>query len=422
MNDILDFYQQQAEATRIHSLPWVAQLQEQALKQFQVHGFPNRHHEEWKYTAVDELLQQPFAMSAQTLTVSNKSETFPFKPIAFVNNRGIQLDEAQVARLPEGVYLMSLAQMLQTQPERIQKHLGQVLKQEHAFHFLNTAMLQTGLVLYVPAGVRIEEPLIIHHGQEGDNQALYVRHLLILEPEAQAKVIELYTGDTAASCLTNAVTEIVLDKKAQLSHYKWQQENKNAWHFGHTAVKQNAESSFSSHAFNLGGKKVRADLSVYLVEEQAQCLMNGIYAPAEGQHIDHHTKVHHLAANCQSTQDYKGIISGRARAVFNGKVFVASGAQHTHAQQQNKNLLLSKQAEVDTKPQLEIYADDVICSHGATVGQLDEEALFYLATRGIGREQAAQYLIHAFAKDNIDLFADKTLSDYASDLLIQQLG
>jgi Fe-S cluster assembly protein SufD len=177
-----------------------------------------------------------------------------------------------------------------------------------------------------------------------------------------------------------------------------------------------------NHSLSLGGKCVRSDLSLYLQEEKAHCLMNAIYAPTDGQHVDHHTTVYHLVPNCSSEQDYKGILNGRARAVFNGKVIVAKDAQHTDAKQQNKNLLLSANAEIDTKPQLEIFADDVLCSHGATVGQLDEEALFYLATRGIDRVEASHYLIHAFAKDNLQLIPHRKLADLMSQLLTQQLG
>ena len=201
----------------------------------------------------------------------------------------------------------------------------------------------------------------------------------------------------------------MLAASAKLTHYKIQRESKAAYHLGHLAVKQSAHSQFASHSLSLGGKLVRSDISMYLQEEHAHCLMNGIYAPSEGQHVDHHTTVNHLVPNCSSEQDYKGILTGRSRAVFNGKVIVAKDAQHTDAKQQNKNLLLSANAEIDTKPQLEIFADDVLCSHGATVGQLDEEALFYLATRGIGRLEASHYLIHAFAQDNLRLIPNREL-------------
>ena len=214
----------------------------------------------------------------------------------------------------------------------------------------------------------------------------------------------------------------MLGEKAQCVHYKIQREGKLACHIGHVAVNQLAHSEFASHSFSFGGKLVRSDLSINLLQEYAQCLMNGIYIPNEGQHVDHHTIVNHLLPNCRSKQDYKGILNGHARAVFNGKVVVAKDAQHTDASQQNKNLLLSANAEIDTKPQLEIFADDVLCSHGATVGQLDEEALFYLATRGIDKIEASRYLVHAFTEENLRLIPKQKLAAWVGNLITQQLG
>lgn len=224
------------------------------------------------------------------------------------------------------------------------------------------------------------------------------------------------------SCyMTNGITELFIGSKAQVGHYKIQRESKQAFHFSHLAVQQSAASQLASQVVSLGGQLVRSDLSIALQEEQAQCFMNGIYMPTQGQHIDHHTTVNHLVPNCSSEQDYKGVLQGKARAVFNGKVIVAKNAQHTVAKQQNKNILLSARAEINTKPQLEIFADDVICSHGATVGQLDEEALFYLATRGIDRLEATRYLIHAFTQANLRAIPEQRFATWIDQLLTQQL-
>jgi Fe-S cluster assembly protein SufD len=283
-------------------------------------------------------------------------------------------------------------------------------------------MIHCGVFIYIPQRVRIEEPIALSHLQNQMNQAIHLRHLIIAEAGSQATIIEDYTGVEGCSYLTNTVTEVCLGGSAHLTHYKIQRESKAAFHIGHLSVQQGAHSHFASHSLSLGGMVVRSDISIYLQEKNAHCLMNGIYAPSEGQHVDHHTTVHHLMPDCSSEQDYKGILNGRSRAVFNGKVKVAKDAQHTNAQQQNKNLLLSPNAEIDTKPQLEIFADDVVCSHGATVGQLDEEALFYLATRGIDRMEASHYLINAFAENNLRLIPDRKLADWMGHLLIQQLG
>jgi Fe-S cluster assembly protein SufD len=421
MNDILDFYQQQAQ-TKLCSLPWVAQLQTKALKDLQRLGFPKRHDEEWKYTNVEPLLKQPFKE-----VVGNK-ESFsavcdlPVKQPIVIEDGLIFGEETLAKTLPSGVLVCSLSHALRQHPELVKPHLGRILSQEHGFHFLNTAMIHCGMFIYIPEGIILNEPLALIHKQTKNNQALYLRHLIIAKANSQAMIIEDYQGLEGCSYLTNTVTEVFVGAEAQVTHCSIQRESKAAYHVGHLSVNQLAGSHFENHSLSLGGQWVRSDISLALQEEYAYSLMNGIYAPAEGQHIDHHTQVQHLVPHCSSEQDYKGILRGHSRAVFNGKVIVAKEAQHTDAKQQNKNLLLSAQAEVDTKPQLEIFADDVLCSHGATVGQLDEEALFYLATRGIDRFEASHYLIHAFASDNLRRIPHPPLAEYMGHLLNQQLG
>ncbi|VEB32911.1 Fe-S cluster assembly protein SufD [Legionella cherrii] len=430
MSEILDFYQQRAKVS-FSTLPWLAQLQTQALSDLSQQGFPTRHDENWKYTSVDALLNQAFMRSdaaepskdsVDSAYDKARSSDLPIKQNLLILN-GLISGEQQLAQaLPKGVLVLPLTVALTQHPELLKPYLGTILKQEHGFHFLNTAMIHCGVVIYIPAGVVIEEPIALTHIQNRMDQAVYLRHLIIAEANSQATIIEDYQGLADCCYLTNKVTEVVVGSGAKLNHCTIQRESKSAFHVGHLSVKQLAGSEFANHSLSLGGQWVRSDISLYLQEEKAHSLMNGIYAPAEGQHVDHHTTVEHLVPYCSSEQDYKGILMGRSRAVFNGKVIVAQEAQHTDAKQQNKNLLLSANAEVDTKPQLEIFADDVLCSHGATVGQLDEEALFYLATRGIDRLEASHYLIHAFASDNLRLIPHRQLADYMGHLLTQQLG
>lgn len=430
MSEIVDFYQQRAKAS-VSSLPWLAQLQTKALMDLSRHGFPTRHDENWKYTSVDALLNQPF-MRADVVEDSQDSvaEAFdekacfdlPIKQNLLIQNGCISGEEQLAKALPKGVLVLPLSIALAQYPELLKPYLGTILKQEHGFHYLNTAMIHSGVLVYIPTGVVIEEPIALTHIQNRMNQAVYLRHLIIAEANSQATIIEDYQGLADCCYLTNKITEVVVGTGAKLTHCTIQRESKSAFHFGHLSVQQLAGSEFANHSLSLGGQWVRSDISLYLQEEKAHSMMNGIYAPANGQHVDHHTTVQHLVPYCSSEQDYKGILTGRSRAVFNGKVIVAKDAQHTDAKQQNKNLLLSANAEVDTKPQLEIFADDVLCSHGATVGQLDEDALFYLATRGIDRLEASHYLIHAFASDNLRLIPHRQLADYMGHLLTQQLG
>ncbi|CEK09965.1 Fe-S cluster assembly protein SufD [Legionella hackeliae] len=420
MSEVLDFYQKQAKEG-LSSIPWVAELQEKGLRELTYYGFPTRHNEDWKYTVVDALLQQQFLSPQATQTEASIISDIPGKHQILIQNGQISGINELGKQLPSTVLIQPLFQALAQHEDKIKPYFNQLLKQEHGFHALNTAMLHTGVVIYVPAGLIIEEPIVLSHWQDKE-QAVHSRHLIIVGEGSDVTVVENYHGAEQSSYFTNTITEIWTAKDAKLTHYKIQRESKAAYHIGHIFVQQEENSQFNSHSLSLGGKLVRSDISLYLNKERAQCLMNGIYAPTEGQHIDHHTTVHHLVPNCHSEQDYKGILAGRSRAVFNGKVVVAKNAQHTEAKQQNKNLLLSAQAEIDTKPQLEIFADDVICTHGATVGQLDEDALFYLATRGINKHEASSYLIHAFAADNLRLVPHRELAEWMGTLLTQQLG
>lgn len=421
MNQMLEFYEQQAKQ-KLSVQPWLAQMQSKALKDLAQHGFPRRHDEEWKYTSVDALLQHAFVANDSAPQASLKASDIPVRHSLFIDNGAISGAAQLASLLPSGVIILPLAEAIIQHPELLKPHLGRVLQQEHGFHFANTALIHSGLFIFIPQGICIEEPIALIHRQNKANQAVHIRHLIIAEARSQVTLVEEYAGATDCSYLTNTVSEVVLGDQAQVTHYKIQRESKKAYHLGHLSVRQAQGSQLFSHVLSLGGALARSDISLYLQGEQAHSLMNGIYAPCSGQHMDHHTSVQHLLPNCSSEQDYKGILSGRSKAVFNGKVLVAKNAQHSNAKQQNKNLLLDTSAEIATKPQLEIFADDVLCSHGATVGQLDEEALFYLATRGIDQETAAQYLIHAFAQDNIRLIPHQALADWMSRLLTQQVG
>ena len=422
MNERLEFYHQQAQK-ELSTIPWLAALQSKALARLNKQGFPNRNDEEWKYTSVDSLLKHSFARQEPSSDVAIVAGVqMPAQLQVLIQNGVVRVEKELLNYLPEGVLVLPLTIALTQHPELLKPYLGTVLKQEHGFHALNTASIACGVFIYIPKGVCIEAPIALVHMQDQNQQAVHLRHLIVAEAESQMTVIEDYSGAAEAVYFTNTVTEVVLGADALLTHYKIQRESKTAFHLGHISVKQSSRSRFASHSLNLGGALVRSDMSIDLQEEYSSCLMNGIYAPTQGQHVDHHTTVHHLVPNCSSEQDYKGILQGRSRAVFNGKVIVAQQAQHTEAKQQNKNLLLSAQAEIDTKPQLEIFADDVICSHGATVGQLDEDALFYLASRGIGRLEASHYLIHAFAQDNLRLIPHPDLADWMGDLLTQHIG
>ena len=421
MSELLDFYQQQASA-RFSTVPWLRRMQEKALTDLTRMGFPSRHDEDWKYTTVDSFLQQRFftEQPSQQFDIVDKALPGAVVPVdysvRFINGCWVGL-EALTACLPPGVIVQPLLDALVEHPDRVKSYLSQVLKQQHGFHALNTAMMSHGLFIYLPKDAVLTTPIFLSHWQDKAHQAMYIRHLVILDEGSSACLIEDFQGDERTTYFSNSITEVNLASRAKLTHYKIQRESKLAYHMGHLAVKQAKDSQFDSHSFSMGGQWVRSDITIELQDTGAQCLMNGVYAPDDRQHMDHHTLVIHEAPSCRSAQDYKGILNGHSRAVFNGRIIVAKDAQHTEAKQQNKNLLLSKNTEIDTKPQLEIFADDVVCTHGATVGQLDEEALFYLATRGIGRADASRYLVQAFAAENLRLVENKALAEWVGTLL-----
>ncbi|HCA89333.1 MAG: Fe-S cluster assembly protein SufD [Legionellaceae bacterium] len=424
MKASVDLYHQQITNHLAHSAhpDWFKALQLTASKQLEAFNLPARSDEEWKYTRLDSFLNQPFIPNQSNDALSSFVHTQPgFEILASQRNNTLHLNQDFIAGLPKGVIVAPLLSALITHAHHVQPYLNQILTTTHGFQALNTALMQTGLFIYVPKGVVIETPMVIQHYQNQPENALHIRHLIVLDEGSQANVIEHYQGEQTCCYFTNAVTEIYLDKNAQLTHYKIQEESMAAFHVGHLAVWQQENSQYDSHVVSLGGLWVRSDLTAELKETKATCLMNGIYLPAMTQHIDHHTTVTHHVPACRSDQDYKGILAERACAVFNGKVKVVKYANHTEAQQQNKNMLLSDLAQIMTKPQLEIFADDVVCTHGATVGQLDEDALFYLTSRGINAQKAQSYLLKAFIFENLKRIPMTMVASWITDLINQKV-
>lgn len=422
MTDV-SFYQRQAGLFQ-STVPWVRALQQQGLTAWQTLEFPKRTDEDWRYTRVDGFLQHDFQPSdpAHPLTEpADFNAMVDIEHVSIIDGSIIGL-EALRNRLPEGVIIGSLQEAIQQHPEKIRAYLNQGLEIQHGFHAQNAAMLGTGIFIYLPPHTQKKIALCIHHRQTQAERACYLRHVIIAEAGSELTLIEDYHGAENLPYFTNSVTELFVKEHAQVSHYKIQREGSRAFHVGYLVAEQAAQSRFQSHVLSLGALWSRSDVCCHLREPEAHCLLNGIYVPRAKQHMDHHTWVHHHAADCQSEQDYRGILTEQSHAVFNGQVHVAPYAQKTVAKQQNKNLLLSKHAEIDTKPQLDIAADDVICTHGATVGQLDPDALFYFATRGIDESSAIRFLIQAFTDDNLRRISSTELAAWMRGLLTQQFG
>ncbi|MCH9755902.1 MAG: Fe-S cluster assembly protein SufD [Gammaproteobacteria bacterium] len=377
-------------------VPWMLELKQQAHSDLLRLGLPTRRDEDWKYTPTKALLEHQFELN----TVDS----------------GLTLKH-----IPDGVLVLPIKEAIRSHAELIKPYLGQIMEQTHGFHAQNMALFEAGFLIYIPEGIQASEPLHLVHTPTQSGKMQCFRHLLVADTRSSLQVIETYESNLDTPYFTNTMTEVMVGSHAEISHLKIQREGPSAFHVGEVAVKQAANSRFESHSLSLGASLARSDTTVEFSESHASCLMNGIYMPNDTQHIDHHTTVKHAVPDCVSEQDYKGILKGRARAVFNGKVLVFPDASKTEAKQYNKNVLLSSEAEVDTKPELQIFTDDVVCAHGATVGQLDEEALFYLATRGIDAELAHQYLMRAFLADNLRQMVASGLDNQLNELITQHM-
>ena len=426
MNDLLEFYENEAQSTSLKAT-WFADRKTRALESFRSRSFPTRQDEDWKYTRLDGFLEQRFSIHSATLPGASafdsawsiEKRAALGMPILLYNGQ-VLLPEGIKEALAQGAIVAPILEALELHEDKIRPWLGKLLAAEHGFHALNIAALQTGLFIYIPAHVQLEAPLVMHHWQDQAGAALYSHNLVILGESSSATLVENYEGKPSLSYCTNTITEIHVAALAQLKHYKIQNESKSAYHFGHIAVQQDLGSHYENHSLNLGAKLARSDLTLTFLAKDAHCLLNGIYLPTDGQHVDHHTSIHHSVPDCTSVQNYKGVLTGKSQAVFNGKILVGKRAVRTLASQENKNLLLSNLSQVNTKPQLEIFADDVRCKHGATVGRLDEEALFYMLSRGITRDEATSLLIQAFAADNLEHASHPNLRVWLAQLIEAQ--
>lgn len=403
-----------------HTLSWLQDRRLQAIQHFYELGFPTRRDEEWKYTRVNALTSHNFhytTTKTNDITLKKQHILPGSHAIVFVDG---QFDAAlsNIDNLPDGVVIMPLSQALQTFPEKLKPYLGQQVNDNlHAFNALNTAFFQDGMYCFIPKNCHLEKPIHIVCLAAHENHMSHLRHIVVAEPHSRATLVEQQIGLTTQPYLNNTIMELDAGPQANITHYKIQTEAEQGFHMSSTYIKQAKDSRVETQQFSFGGQLARSDTYVNLTEPGSNCILNGLYCLRDKQHVDHHTYITHASPHATSYEYYKGILNDSARAVFNGQVHVAVDAQKTSAHQMNKNLLLSPQAEVNTKPQLEIFADDVQCTHGATVGQLDDDHIFYLRSRGLPVAMAKQLLIDAFALDIIDTVTLPTLKSNLHQLL-----
>lgn len=403
---------------------WLDALRETAMRQFTAHGFPATREEEWRFTNVAPIARVPFEPAqAAALPAGSLEALLPagvdVSRLVFVNGRFAP----ELSVTLDGLRAGSLAESLRAEPEAVQAHLARHADiAANPFVALNTAFIEDGAYARIPKGAVVERPIyLLHLTVPGAAPAAsHPRTLVTVGPNAQVTLVEIYAGVGGQVYFTNAVTEIAAGEGAVVDHYKIQLENTNAFHVATMQVRQGRSSHFSSHSISLGGALVRNDANTRLAEG-SEGTLNGLYLANGAQHVDNHTVIDHAEPHASSHELYKGILDGRASAVFNGKIYVRKDAQKTDAKQTNKNLVLSDEAVINTKPELQIWADDVRCTHGATIGQLDSEAVFYLQSRGIGREQARDLLTFAFARDIIERVKIQPLRERLERLLFERL-
>ncbi|WP_234735572.1 Fe-S cluster assembly protein SufD [Tellurirhabdus bombi] len=384
------------------------QLRREALNQFDRLGFPTLKHEEWKYSNVSSLIKEVFEFNAPvSLTADDLAPLSIAKlegnVLYFVNGQ-YQPELSQIVSPADQLSILTFPEAVQQMPEVVDQYFAKYADfHDNAFTALNTAFASDGVVIHVPANKVVEAPTILRFISDSRqiNIASQPRNLFVVGKNADVKVAELFRtlGDQAS--FTNIVTEIVLDEDARMEYYKVQNESDMAYHIGTTQVHQKDRSHFYSATVTLDGGFIRNNLNIALDGQHCEAFMYGLYFPNGRQHIDNHTLADHRQPNSYSNELYKGILEDKATGVFNGKIFVRQDAQKTNAYQSCKNVVLSNEASMNTKPQLEIYADDVKCSHGTTTGKLNEEALFYMRSRGIPRDEAKTLLMYAFAEDVI---------------------
>ena len=381
-----------------HDLPWLKMLRQNATHHFMANGLPTKQ-EDWRYTSVRALAQQAFNHHPP----ANTADSAQIEQLALLahSHRLVILDgvfsahHSCLGNLPVGVEISSLSANI----EHTANHLGQQIDNNKVgFNALNTALMNDGTLITIKRDVYLDTPIEIIAIQTGATARLatHLRHLIVLEQNAKASVLEHYIGLTDAISLTNVVTEVSLAADASLTHYKLQQESDNAFHIATLAAKQAANSRWHTYNIALGARLARNDIHSQLLGAGAHVGMDGLYLPDNKQHIDNHIRIDHLVAHTSSQALYKGVLTDNSRGVFNGKVIVHQDAQQTDAKQYNHNLLLSSSCEIDTKPEMEIYADDVKCGHGSTVGQLNDDHIFFLRSRGVSEATAHAILTGAF--------------------------
>ncbi|WP_275315905.1 Fe-S cluster assembly protein SufD [Tenacibaculum bernardetii] len=404
-------------------------IRTKALQNFEELGFPTKKLEAWKYTSLNAVLKQDYSIfptSENAIELADVKKYFihdidTYKIVFIDGKYSSFLSETTHDKID--VCLMSSALTKPKYKAVIENYFNKIAKQDNLTS-LNTAFAKEGAYINIPKNVEVDKPIQVIYFTTGSEEAIMTqpRNLIVAEQNAHVQIIERHQSLTSNSVLTNAVTEVYAAKDATVDIYKIQNDDENASLVDNSYIEQKSNSIVSVHTFSFGGNITRNNLNFYQRGEHIDSILKGITITEGKQHVDHHTLVHHIEPNCESHQDYKGIYSDRSTAVFNGKVVVEKEAQKTNAYQQNNNILISDKATINAKPQLEIFADDVKCSHGCTIGQLDEDALFYMQQRGIPKKEAKALLMYAFANTVLESVKIPEVKTRINKLIANKLG
>lgn len=406
---------------------WLVERRNRGMQQFAEQGFPTTKHEEYRYTNLAPIAKTSFQIAGKGEITLKDLEPFLYDEIkgdrlVFVNGR-FASDLSSINTTAEDS-VTTIGILLESEPDMVKPYLARhSTERDNPLAALNSALFGDGPVIRIPAHDAWDAPvhLVFVSTASAPDTATHPRVLIIAERDSEASVIETHCGLGDTPYWSNGVTEIIAGDNARLDHYRLQQETLSAFHTSLVEIHQGRDANVTTHSVSFGGALVRNDVEVVLEGENSECTMNGLYALNGRQHVDNRTCVDHTKPHCASHQLYKGVLDGHSRGVFGGKIIVRPDAQKTDAFQSNKNLLLSENADINTKPQLEIDANDVKCSHGATIGQIDDEALFYLRSRGIGQSEARSLLTYAFAADLLERIKFDAIRDRFESLLMTQL-
>lgn len=407
---------------------WLAEFRARGVEQFEKLGFPTLKHEPWRFTNVKPIVKTPFTLAepgrpidADVLTPYRLGEVAGVK-LVFVDGH-YRPELSDLNQMPAGVRVMPLSEAVRDQAELVRAHLGRHAEIHDGFDALNAAFTAEGVFVHVAEGTQVDKPVELLFVASGGEQPVmsHGRNLVVAEADSRVTVVESYAGPFGGTYLNNAVTEVSVAERAHVDHYFVERDSEQAFNLTSLRIRQGADSRFESHTALFGGAIVRNNIIVELAGENCDSTINGLFMGHDAQHMDNYMRVIHAAPHCDSRQFYKGILDDTSHGVFSGRIVVHEGAQKTDAKQTNRNLLLSDDATIDTMPQLEIYADDVKCTHGATTGQLSEEARYYLMTRGVDPATARSLLIYAFAEESLQRMNVQPIRDELEQLLLERL-